>query len=121
MFIIKLIKCYSQFNFRDREWFKDQINEQLGKYFEQTFHGLCPNREIPTYADFVNPYSMYEDLLDPAAVRKYLDLQMEEYNVSPGVLRMDLVLFRDAIDHICRIVRVISQPRGNMLLVGIGN
>ncbi|KAK9721112.1 ATP-binding dynein motor region [Popillia japonica] len=105
---------------RDREWFKDQVNEQLGKYFEQTFHGLCPNREIPIFADFVNPYNIYEDIVDPVALRKYLELQMDEYNVSPGVVRMDLVLFKDAIDHICRIDRVISQPRGNMLLVGIG-
>lgn len=46
--------------------------------------------------------------------------QLEEYNSSSGIVRMDLVLFRDAIDHILRIVRVISQPRGNMLLIGIG-
>lgn len=46
--------------------------------------------------------------------------QLLEYNNSPGVVRMDLVLFRDAIEHICRVVRVISQPRGNVLLVGIG-
>lgn len=45
---------------------------------------------------------------------------MEEYNISPGVVRLDLVLFKDALEHICRIVRVISQSRGNMLLVGIG-
>lgn len=45
---------------------------------------------------------------------------MEEYNISPGVVPLDLVLFKDALEHICRIVRVISQPRGNMLLVGIG-
>lgn len=46
--------------------------------------------------------------------------QLEEYNSCPGVVKMDLVLFKDAIEHVCRIVRVISQPRGNMLCVGIG-
>ena len=33
---------------------------------------------------------------------------------------MDIVLFRDAIEHVCRAVRVLRQPRGNMLLIGIG-
>lgn len=96
------------------------MNEQLGRHFDLTLHSLCPNQECPTFADFVNPWNIYEDLQDAAALRKYIELQMEEYNVSPGVVRMNLVLFKDAIDHICRIVRVISQPRGNMLLVGIG-
>lgn len=96
------------------------MNEQLGAHFDLTLHFLCPGSDCPTFADFVNPYNIYEDLQDPAALRKYIELQMEEYNASPGVIRMDLVLFKDAIDHICRIVRVISQPRGNMLLVGIG-
>lgn len=96
------------------------MNEQLGAHFDLTLHSLCPGSESPIFADFVNPYNVYEDLQDQAALRKYIELQMEEYNASPGVIRMDLVLFKDAIDHICRIVRVISQPRGNMLLVGIG-
>lgn len=29
-------------------------------------------------------------------------------------------MFKDAMDHICRIHRVIMQPRGNLLLVGVG-
>ena len=36
------------------------------------------------------------------------------------VVKLDLVLFQEAIEHVTRIVRVISQPRGNMLLIGIG-
>nr|CAI5834494.1 unnamed protein product [Callosobruchus analis] len=104
----------------DREWFFLQMNEQLGRHFELTLHSLCPKNNIPIYADFVNPWNIYEEHVDTVALRKYLEQQMEEYNVSPGVVRMNLVLFKDAISHICRIVRVISQARGNMLLVGIG-
>ncbi|KAK9890592.1 hypothetical protein WA026_011959 [Henosepilachna vigintioctopunctata] len=118
-------ECYRVFYDRliddiDREWFLAQMNEQLGSHYELTVHALCPKNEIPMYTDFVNVYRIYEDYADLPALRKFLENEMEEYNVSPGVVPMDLVLFKDAIDHICRIVRVISQPRGNMLLVGIG-
>lgn len=96
------------------------MNEQLGAHFELTLHSLCTNKEIPIFGDLLNPFQIYEDLQDFSAIRNYITLQMEEYNVSPGVVRLDIVLFKDAIEHICRIVRVVSQPRGNMLLVGIG-
>lgn len=105
---------------RDREWFYEQVNTQLGASFELTLHSLCPQRIIPIFADFINPYSVYEDIVDNAVLRKYLDNQLEEYNASPGVVRMNLVLFQDAMQHVTRVVRVISQPRGHMLLVGIG-
>lgn len=118
--VMELFALSAPIFFRDRQWFFDAMNDQLGTYYEQTLHSLCPNREIPVFGHFMSQYGNYEDINDKLALRTFMEVQMEEYNASPGVIRIDLVLFQDAIVHICKIVRVISQPRGNMLLIGIG-
>ncbi|KAK0165141.1 hypothetical protein PV328_003689 [Microctonus aethiopoides] len=105
---------------RDYDWFVAQVNEQLGKFFELTFHHLCPEKRSPVFGSFMNAWGIYEDMTDPVALRHHIEIQMDEYNASPGVVRLNLVLFRDAIEHICRIIRVISQPRGHILIIGIG-
>ncbi|CAH2077132.1 unnamed protein product, partial [Iphiclides podalirius] len=105
---------------KDRDWFMNHMGDILGKHFELTFHALCPSKSPPLFGHFLNPFEVYDDMNDPEALRKYIANQLEEYNSSPGVVKMDLVLFKDAIEHVCRIARVISQPRGNMLCVGIG-
>ncbi|DBB00312.1 TPA: Dynein beta chain, flagellar outer arm [Trebouxia sp. C0004] len=51
-------------------------------------------------------------------LRKTLNDKLAEYNESNAV--MDLVLFQQAMEHICRITRIISLPRGNAMLVGVG-
>jgi len=98
----------------------DQINVQLGKHYDVTYRSLCSSEQGLIFCHFLNKHSQYEEVTDEKYLREFIDDSIKDYNLSFGVIPMNLVLFRDAIDHICRIVRVISQPRGYIMLVGIG-
>lgn len=68
----------------------------------------------------MNPDQAYEDMVEFPKLKNHMEKTLSEYNEFPGQVPMDIVLFRDAIEHVCRAVRVLRQPRGNMLLIGIG-
>ncbi|KAL9923028.1 dynein heavy chain 2, axonemal kl-2 [Glossina fuscipes fuscipes] len=117
-------ECFRVFSDRliddvDLGWFLNEMNDILGRYMEITFHSLCPNKVSPIFGDFMSMQGYYEDL-DFAKLRVYINKQMVEYNNFPGMARMSLVFFKEAIEHVARILRVISQPRGHMLNIGIG-
>ncbi|TKS92669.1 Dynein heavy chain 2, axonemal [Collichthys lucidus] len=118
-------ECFRVFSDRlvdysDMEAFVALLGEKLGSFFDLTFHSICPTKQSPIFGDFLSESHVYEDLQDMKSVKKFMETQLEDYNLTPGVVPMSLVLFRDAIEHITRAVRVISQLRGNMLLVGVG-
>ncbi|XP_040604880.1 dynein heavy chain 2, axonemal isoform X1 [Mesocricetus auratus] len=118
-------ECFRVFSDRlvdsaDMEAFVGILSDKLGTFFDLTFHNLCPNKRPPIFGDFMKEPKVYEDLVDLTVLKTAMETALNEYNLSPSVVPMQLVLFREAIEHITRIVRVIGQPRGNMLLVGIG-
>jgi len=43
---------------------------------------------------------------------------LKEYNDNNAF--MGLVLFEDAIKHVCKITRIVQAPAGHALLVGVG-
>ena len=51
-------------------------------------------------------------------LKTVLDTKLLEYNESNAV--MDLVLFNQALEHICRIGRILQNPGGNAMLIGVG-
>jgi dynein heavy chain len=62
------------------------------------------------------PYQILNDL--PAMVKK-IEEYLDDYN-SSSKTPMKLILFLDACDHVARIARVLRQPLGNALLLGVG-
>ena len=103
----------------DRAWFNQALLHEL-------HHSL--NAETWTMEDFADCLygnfltrtdREYQELKDRNKVGDLLVEYLEEYNMSFSS-RMELVFFRDAVNHVARIARVLSQPRGNALLVGVG-
>ncbi|KAM7334656.1 hypothetical protein ACRRTK_007976 [Alexandromys fortis] len=60
----------------------------------------------------------YCPVTDVAHLNKLLMDVLDSYNEVNAV--MNLVLFEDAVAHICKINRILESPRGNALLVGVG-
>uniref|UniRef100_A0A665V5K8 Dynein, axonemal, heavy chain 11 n=1 Tax=Echeneis naucrates TaxID=173247 RepID=A0A665V5K8_ECHNA len=60
----------------------------------------------------------YAPVRDWSVLRTILTDALESYNELNAA--MDLVLFEDAMQHVCRISRILQSPRGHGLLVGVG-
>ncbi|XP_065937642.1 dynein axonemal heavy chain 3 isoform X7 [Magallana gigas] len=61
----------------------------------------------------------YDEILNLNDLKEAIEMYLEEYNMMFKA-PMNLVMFRFAIEHISRISRVLKQPNGHCLLVGIG-
>lgn len=73
------------------------------------------------YCNFTDPTFQnknYEEVRDLNVLRTTVEYYVTEYN-QINKNQLDLVLFRYALEHLSRISRIISQPRGHALLVGL--
>ncbi|CAB0007833.1 unnamed protein product [Nesidiocoris tenuis] len=97
-------------------------DSQILRIFNTMFsiHLDSVNASLSHLSDFMNQYGLYECIDDVQTLKTFIGQEMEEYNQAPGNSKLDLVFFTDAIVEICRIARIVSQPRGNSLIVALG-
>ena len=121
----------------DRQWMlntvSDTVKISLGANFDLLFKHLdkSGNGKIESldefrgniFGDIFTPFGVpdrpYEELLDKAAVIKSAETALDRYNEMADNV-MNLVLFNFAIEHLLRIRRILAQPGGHALLVGVG-
>ncbi|CAG9464381.1 unnamed protein product [Pedinophyceae sp. YPF-701] len=106
----------------DKAWLRNQLNNQLTSLFGSSYDSLFEDGEMLPYVSFMRPMDNppYEAVQSMGALKETLTTSLEDYGLEPGNSQMDLVLFKDAMHHVCRIHRILMQPRGNALLVGVG-
>lgn len=120
----------------DRLWLLNHVRDSskriFGVNFDNVFNRLDidKNGKVETldeirglmFGNLMSPpgaLKHYEEMKDYPHLLKNCEGSLELYNASSGK-PMDLVLFSFAIEHLCRVSRILNQPGGHALLVGVG-
>lgn len=109
-------------NNEDRAIFLELSGESMKASFGVVYDDIKIADRL-VFGDFVEGISIenkiYEEVSDLTLLRKLVDDSLEEYD-SESKQPMRLVLFMDAIEHVCKINRILRLPLGNALLCGVG-
>ncbi|ROT80144.1 hypothetical protein C7M84_001143 [Penaeus vannamei] len=119
---------------KDVRWFEDamvalakqELGPSLTKKIAQTHYFVDFLRDAPEPTgdeaedlDMEMP-KVYEPIPSFNALEQRLQMFLTQYNEIIRGAGMDLVFFKDAMIHLTKISRIIRNPGGNALLVGVG-
>ncbi|KAL0879698.1 hypothetical protein ABMA27_003413, partial [Loxostege sticticalis] len=108
-------------NNEDRDWFVNLLNKKIRTEFGKKSADVVEGR-LMLFGDFMDigaDERKYVEITDQEEMDYVLSHYLVEYNLSTTV-PLDLVLFEDAVAHLCRLARIMRQPMANALLLGMG-
>ncbi|KAI5736725.1 hypothetical protein M8J76_006447 [Diaphorina citri] len=120
----------------DRLWLFNTLKYTVEKFLQEDMNQLFANLKEANstepvgeyelrnliYCDFANPKAdqrNYMEVTNLEDLRTIVERYLTEFN-NMSKKPMNLVLFRFAIEHLSRICRILKQPRGHALLIGVG-
>ncbi|XP_066570660.1 dynein axonemal heavy chain 11 [Amia ocellicauda] len=104
---------------KDSELFHKMLLDAAHKHFEGVEDHILVQRPL-IYCHFAGGIGdpRYLPVTGWERLKQILAETLENYNEMNAA--MDLVLFEDAMQHVCRISRILEASRGYALLVGVG-
>ncbi|XP_032287636.1 dynein heavy chain 9, axonemal [Phoca vitulina] len=105
---------------KDFDLFDKIQTEVVKKIFDDIDETVEQTQSLNMYCHFASGIGepKYMPVLSWELLTQTLVEALENHNEVNTV--MDLVLFEDAMRHVCHINRILESPRGNALLVGVG-
>uniref|UniRef100_A0A8C4EEV4 Dynein axonemal heavy chain 12 n=1 Tax=Dicentrarchus labrax TaxID=13489 RepID=A0A8C4EEV4_DICLA len=120
---------------KDRAWLYQLMNSILKDHFKESFdqvfdHLKEGNKLVEEdmrnllFGDYMDPdleddERLYAEVPSMESFAQVVESCLDEYN-QMNKNHMNLVIFRYVLEHLSRISRVLKQPGGNALLVGVG-
>eukprot|EP00928_Gymnodinium_smaydae_P048232 TRINITY_DN3222_c2_g2_i2.p1 TRINITY_DN3222_c2_g2~~TRINITY_DN3222_c2_g2_i2.p1 ORF type:complete len:3935 (+),score=1014.18 TRINITY_DN3222_c2_g2_i2:1731-11807(+) len=112
-------------NYDDRDKFKGIMDVLMDSGLQCRMKDILSDDPDLIFApiDLNNPEAddaPYDNISDKKALKQLMEGVNEDYNQANKKKPMSLVMFKDAIELCCRIQRIIKQPNGHAILVGVG-
>jgi dynein heavy chain len=116
----------------DQDHFRKLVDQALAEGFGVSWDNMMQDCKVveagPIFTNFMTEPDVnsgkqfYEEVVGDnyGKLKAQVEEVLDDYNVEPGYVPMDLVLFEMAVRIVCKLSRVLSQPRGNFMLVGVG-
>ena len=111
----------------DHLWLKNILRKKVegdaesDPGFGMLWSAVVPNDRL-IFGDFMtkdHEHRIYEEIDDTNRLKSTVEEYLDNYNLE-NKQPMILVIFSDAFEHVARIARILRQPQGNALLLGVG-